>query len=237
MGKIRLSVALARAGVASRRKCEEYIFAGKIRVGSEVVTTPQTKVDPEKDKIFFHKKRVTQADPHFYFLFNKPAGYLCTHTCKGREKNIYDLLPKGPRLFSLGRLDKMTSGLLLVTNDGSFCHKVIHPSANMEKEYHVTLQELVTEEMCEEVKKGVWIERKKVIPKSVKKIAKNILSVTVTEGKKREVRILMEDKGYTITSLKRVRIDFLRLGRLKPGNFRLLSKSEVKQLLERSSIK
>lgn len=234
MSSIRLAKALSQAGVASRRKSEELIFAGKILVNGKIVTTPQTKIDWEKDKIFFGKKAVKAPKEKRYILFHKPAGFHCSHDEK--KKNIYSFFPPNWNLFSLGRLDKDTSGLILLTNDGDFCQRVIHPSANIEKEYIAQLEEEVTREICSSLEKGNFIDRRRVRPKRVEKIGKHLLSITVMEGKKHEIKIFLEQRDLHLVKLRRMRLGPLHIGRLKVGEFRFLASHEVEKLLQASSI-
>ncbi len=234
MSTIRLAKALSQAGVASRRKSEELIFSGKIEVNGEVVTTPQTQIDWEKDILSFEKKKIKAPKNKHYILFHKPAGFHCAHD--ERKKNIYSFFPPHWKLFSLGRLDRDTTGLLLLTNDGDFCQKVIHPSAGLEKEYIVSLKESVTKEICQSLEKGSFIEGRRIRPKRVEKIGKHLLSITVMEGKKREIRIFIEKRKLTLLALKRVRLGPLHIGRLKAGEFRPLTLKEQEKLLTASKL-
>ena len=136
MEKKRLSKALASAGVASRRACEELIFAGRVQVNGSVIKIPQTLVDWHQDRIHVDALPVQGEHKKVYYMLNKPTGYICSSVRPGRKAIVLDLFPSSDkRLFTIGRLDKDTSGLLLVTNDGHFSHQVIHPSSNMNSAY------------------------------------------------------------------------------------------------------
>ncbi len=224
MEKKRLSKALAAAGVASRRACEELIFAGRVQVNGETVKLPQRLVDWNADRIALDGEQVHAEQKKVYYVLNKPVGYICSSTRPGKKKIVLDLFPEAnERLFTVGRLDKETSGLLLVTNDGHFAHRVIHPSSNVIKEYVVkTLQE-ITPEHLETLSQGARVDDKWVRPVSVRKMRKGTFKICVKEGKKHEVRIIAERAGLKITELTRVRIGSLLLGSLHPGEYRPLT--------------
>ena len=136
MEKKRLSKALAAAGVASRRACEELIFAGRVQVNGETILLPQHHIDWSRDQIHLDGEPVKNEQKKVYYLLNKPTGYICSNTRPGKQKIVLDLFPNTlERLFTVGRLDKETAGLLLVTNDGHFANQVIHPSSNIIKKY------------------------------------------------------------------------------------------------------
>ncbi|MCB1110568.1 MAG: rRNA pseudouridine synthase [Chlamydiia bacterium] len=223
----RLSKILASAGIASRRAAEYLIFEGKVRVNGEIVTIPQTFVDPAKDKIFVEDKRVEFKDEKVYYLLNKPRGFICSNKRIGSKKLVIDLFAgKGQRLFTIGRLDRDTTGLLLVTNDGYFAQKVIHPSQNIRKEYLVKTAQEITHEHLTTLSKGTLIEGKWIRPAKVTKVRRGTLKVVVKEGKKREVRLMVQNAGLTLVSLSRIRIGGLHLGPLQEGEWRELSAEE-----------
>lgn len=225
----RLSKILAHAGVASRRAAEHMIFEGKVRVNGEVVTVPQTFVDPAKDKIFVDDQRIEFKDEKVYYILNKPRGFICSNKRLGSKKLVVDLFAHlSHRLFTIGRLDRDTTGLLLVTNDGHFAQKVIHPSNNISKEYLVKTQQEITHEHLTALSKGTLIEGKWIRPAKVTKVRKGTVKITVKEGKKREVRLMVQNAGLTLLSLSRIRIGGLCLGPLAEGEWRELSAQERK---------
>jgi len=230
MEKNRLSKILAASGVASRRKCEELIFNGKVSVDDETVLVPQTFVDPHCQKITVNGQNI-KFEEKVYIMLNKPRGYTCTHLKKERKKIVYDLL-KGfkERLFSIGRLDRDTSGLLLFTNDGHFANQIIHPSSNITKEYLIKTKEQITDENLKTISKGVWIEDRIVRPCKVRKVRKETLKIGVKEGKKHEVRLLILKAGLTLVELKRIRIGGLVLSDLEEGEYRPLTEKDKAQL-------
>jgi 23S rRNA pseudouridine2605 synthase len=233
MGKKRLSKALAAAGIASRRACEELIFEGRVQVNGETVKLPQHHIDWELDRITVDGESVQKEQKKVYYMLNKPIGYICTSTRPGNKRIVLDLFPQAnERLFTVGRLDKETSGLLIVTNDGHFANKIIHPSSNIIKEYVVkTLQE-ITPEHLETLSQGARVDEKWVRPVTVRKMRKGTFKICVKEGKKHEVRIIAERAGLKVVELTRVRIGSLLLGTLPEGEYRTLNEQDKALLLK-----
>lgn len=231
--KKRLSKALASAGVASRRQCEELIFDGKVSVNGVIVRVPQTLVSWETDTISVDNKKLTKEESKLYFLLNKPRGYICSNARVGTKKIISDLFKAVPeRLFTVGRLDRDTTGLLIVTNDGHFANKVIHPSANITKEYLVKTHAEPFHEHLVAISKGIEIDGDWVQPVKVSKVRKGTLKVVVREGKKREVRLLVEQTGLKVLELTRIRIGGLLLGDLPEGSYRDLTESDKQSIFQ-----
>jgi 23S rRNA pseudouridine2605 synthase len=229
--KNRLSKVLAAAGVASRRACEELIFSGKVSVNGRVVRVPQTLVSLQEDDILVDGKPVSKEEEKVYYLLNKPVGYLCTNARIGSRKIILDLFqPLDRRLFSVGRLDRDTSGLLIVTNDGHFAQKVIHPSSNIAKEYLIKTDQEISHEHLLSLSEGANVEGNWIKPHRVVKVRKGTLKMVVMEGKKREVRVIVEKAQLQVLELKRIRIGGLNLGHLPPGGYRSLSEKERNQI-------
>lgn len=231
MKQQRLSKVLASCGIASRRKCEELIFAGKVTVNGEKVLLPQTMVSLDSDKIICNGKLVNSSEKKAYYMLNKPAGLLCTSLDAGKEKSVLNLFnEEGLRLFTVGRLDKDTKGLLLVTNDGHFAQAVIHPSRDLSKEYLAKTSKEITDEHLKTISSGTIVEGVFVKPLSVEKVRRGTLKITVGEGKKREVRCLMEKAGLDVLELKRIRIGGILLGALPEGSWRRLTEAEITML-------
>lgn len=223
----RLSKVLAAAGVASRRACEELIFSGKVTVNGQIVVVPQTHVLLGRDKITVEGKDIVEEEKKVYYILNKPTGYICTNKRPGSKKIVLDLFePLQHKLFTIGRLDRETSGLLLVTNDGHFANKVIHPSSNVSKEYLVKVSQEVDHEHMKMISEGALVEGVWVKPQKVSKVRKGTLKIVIKEGKKREVRSLVEKADLTILELKRIRIGNLILGTLPEGMWRDLTDKE-----------
>ncbi len=227
MEKKRLSKALAAAGVASRRACEELIFEGRVQVNGQTIKLPQHHINWEMDRISVDGQNLKAEQRKIYYMLNKPTGYICTSTRPGKRQIVLDLFPETKeRLFTVGRLDKETTGLLLVTNDGHFANRVIHPSSNVIKEYIVKTLHEITPEHLENLSQGARVDEKWVRPVSVHKVRRGTFRICVKEGKKHEVRIIAERAGLKVVELTRVRIGSLVLGTLPLGTFRNLTEED-----------
>jgi 23S rRNA pseudouridine2605 synthase len=225
--KKRLSKAMSAAGVASRRACEEMIFQGRVKVNGTVALLPQTMVCSEKDEISVDGQRIRNEEGKVYYLLNKPHGFICSNARIGTKKLVIDLFTGLPyRLFTVGRLDRDTTGLLIVTNDGHFANRVIHPSSNISKEYLVKTSQEITDVHLKAIGKGSRIENVHIRPVRVTKVRKGTLKVTVKEGKKREVRLLVQNAGLEIVELSRIRIGGLTLGPISEGTYREMTDAE-----------
>jgi 23S rRNA pseudouridine2605 synthase len=232
--KKRLSKALAAAGVASRRAAEELIFEGRVKVNGKMVVVPQTMVDWEKDVILVDESPIRGEEEKVYFILNKPHGYTCSHTRIGTKKLVVDLFAHlNLRIFTVGRLDRDTTGLLIVTNDGHFANQVIHPSSNISKEYLVKTGQEITDVHVKAISKGTYIEGSWIKPVRVEKVRKGTLKVVVKEGKKREVRLLVQNANLDILELSRIRIGGLRLGPIPEGTFREMTEADKQELFQK----
>jgi len=201
-------------------------------VNDEVTLVPQTMVD-SNDKITVDGKTITKAQPKVYYILNKPPGYVCSNKPTKTAKLVIDLFVETElRLFTVGRLDKDTCGLLLVTNDGHFANKVIHPSGCVHKEYLAKTDEEITPDHLIAMSSGTLVEGVFVKPVSVSKVRKGTLKVTIMEGKKREVRLLMEAAGLKVRELTRIRLGGLHLGTLPLGSWRALTEREKQMIFE-----
>ena len=236
MTTIRLSKALAGAGVASRRKAEEMIFDGLVSVNGKQALLPQTMVDPEKDEIKVKGKPILGKEEKIYFIINKPTGFLCSHARGNNPKNqrlVIDIFHKhSQRLFTVGRLDRDTKGLLIVTNDGEYCQQVIHPSSDIEKEYLVKVNHFLTEDHLKKMASGTVVEGKFCKPIKVQKVRKGTVKIVIKEGRKREVRCLVQSAGLSVSELKRIRIGGLLLGKLPEGAYRVMTERERQLIFE-----
>ena len=208
----RLQKYLAECGIASRRKCEEYITQGKVQVNGKTITELGVKVNPEKDKITFEGKNVKQEERKVYILLNKPIGYVTTSDEQfGRDK-VLDLVKVRERVVPVGRLDMYTSGALILTNDGDFVYKVTHPKHEIEKTYTVTIKGIIKKEEVKNLEIGVDIGEYITKPAKVKILKtdeeKNIsrLEITIHEGKNRQVRKMCEAIGHSVLALHRSKI-------------------------------
>ncbi len=231
--KQRLSKVLAAAGIASRRACEELIFAGHVTVNGQKVLLPQTMVDAGVDRIHVKGEFVKPTEEKVYYLLNKPAGFICSTRGNAQSKLVLDLFKdEGHRLFTVGRLDKDTQGLLIVTNDGHFGNQVIHPSSNIQKEYLAKTDQEVFHEHLIAISNGTLVEGSFVKPLKVEKVRRGTLKIVISEGKKREVRLLLDAAGLKVKELTRIRLGGLHLGPLPSGTWRPLTERERKLIFE-----
>lgn len=233
MTKKRLAKYLAEAGVAARRKCEELIFSGQVKVNGSTVLLPQTLVDGS-ESILVNNKKIGKTEEKVYFILNKPPGYLCSASkLNSKGRLVLDLFEGvSKRLFTVGRLDKDTTGLLLVTNDGIFANRVIHPSSNIHKEYIAKTGQEISDSHLKILSEGVEVEGCFVQPLKVKKVRRGTVKIIVGEGKKREVRALLEAANLEVKELKRVRIGGLILGTLPIGAWRTLTEKEKELIFQ-----
>jgi len=233
MSEKRLNKILQGAGVASRRKADELITAGKIFVNGKQVKELGYKVDPKKVSIKVGQRRIGAPDSKITYIVNKPEGYVCSNKRQFSENLIFDLIDeKQKRLFSIGRLDKDAKGLILVTNDGDFANQVIHPRSNISKEYIVKVQSDITDFELKTMSRGVYIDSQLVIPHRVSKIRNGCLKIVLKDGKHHEVKKLLEKANLPLLELKRVRIGNLLLGKLKEGSYKILSQNERNLIFE-----
>ena len=236
----RLQKFLANNGIASRRKCEELILGGKVKVNGKVVTELGTKVDPEKDIVEYNGKKVNKVNNKIYILLNKPIGYVTTVKDQFERDTVMDLVKIKERVVPVGRLDMYTSGAILLSNDGEFVNMMTHPSFEITKTYNVTLAGIITKEDVKKLSDGVEIDNngeKYVTKKALVKILKtdeekNIsrLQITIHEGKNREVRKMIETIGKKVLALHRCRIADIDVKDLSLGKWRYLTDKEVNKL-------
>ncbi len=237
MEEIRLQKYLAEAGVASRRKCEEFIQLGRVKINGNVATLGE-KVNPEIDKVEFDNKEIGKIEEHVYILLNKPIGYVTTAKEQFGRDSVLDLVKVKQRIVPVGRLDMYTSGALLLSNDGDFIYKATHPKHEVDKTYTVTLKGIVTNEDIQKLKSGVEIEDYVTKPAQVKILKtdeeKNIsrLAITIHEGKNRQVRKMCEAIGKKVQALHRTKIGNIEVKELKLGTWRYLRPEEVEYLIK-----
>lgn len=230
----RLQKYLANNGVASRRKCEELILQGKIKVDGRVVTELGTKIDPEINEVEFEGKIIKQQEEKVYVLLNKPIDYVTTVKDQFDRPIVTDLV-KGVnvKLLPVGRLDMYTSGALILTNDGDFIYRVTHPKHEIEKTYNATVRGIITEKDVEQLRNGVKIDGYITKPAKVKILKidndKNLsrIQITIHEGKNRQVRKMCEAVGKKVLALHRVKIGNIDVKDLKIGEWRYLTQKEV----------
>ena len=237
---MRLNRYLASAGLGSRRACEGIITAGRVTINGHAVTALATTGAPE-DNVRVDGRPVNVERP-VYVLLNKPAGFLSSRTDPDQRDTVFDLLPADfPRVFHVGRLDRDSEGLLLLTNDGDFSLRLTHPRYKVEKEYEVVLDRAFEMPLAEKLLAGVFIavdppqpgappERVRARAESIYRLAPNKLKVILRQGLKRQIRLMFLAVGYEVAKLERVRMGSLKLGRLRPGEWRYLDDREVAAL-------
>ena len=235
---IRLQKYIASAGICSRRKAEELITAGKVKVNGERVTELGTKVDPDNDSVEVAGEVISGSGKKYYIMLNKPAGYITTTSDTHDRQTVMDLVSDiKARIYPVGRLDAETEGLLLMTNDGDFANAVIHPSKKHEKVYIAEVKGLPQLETLKMLKRGVDVGEFITKPANVELIKGNsnssTLKIGITEGKKRQVRLMCETVGHPVLALKRVELGPLTLGNLPKGKWRHLRKEEIDRLCSR----
>ena len=234
----RLQKVIANAGVTSRRKAEELILDGKVKVNGKVVTELGVKVD-DSDAIVVNGKPLPKVDKKVYYLLNKPSGYICSLSDEKGRKVVTDLIEdKSIRVYPVGRLDYDTTGLLILTNDGDFANMLSHPSNNVEKLYRVTIDGLLTADEIYALKDGIDIDGVKVIPTRVKIKKRNLNKKTeivefgIVEGRNHIVKRVFDSINHPVLKLKRESYAFLNVNDLQIGQYRDLNPKEIKKLKE-----
>ncbi|MEC8307158.1 MAG: pseudouridine synthase [Chlamydiota bacterium] len=229
----RLNQQVARAGIASRRGSEALIERGEISVNDQVVKTPYFRVDPDKDIITWRGKALPQRVSPLLIVLNKPKGWICSTSPREGKRLVTDIFkPLGVRLFTVGRLDRDTTGLLLLTNDGDLCQKIIHPSSSLTKEYLIKCREEITAQHLHILRQGLKVEGVFVRPVKVRKVRRGTLKIGVKEGKKHEVRLMIRAAGLSLLMLHRIRVGGLHLGGIPEGQWRQLQAGEERVIFE-----
>ena len=233
----RLQKILSARGVASRRKAEEYITQGLVKVNGKIAMLGQ-KADPEIDSIEVDGKVLEARQVMLYYVMNKPRGVVTTNATLPKDQIVNDLVPKELRgkVFPVGRLDKDSEGLLLLTNDGVLAFRLTHPKFDHEKEYEVVVERPITEGALDKMRHGTMIASEKTKPAVVHKLAPDTFRITLTEGKNRQIRRMCQKVGNPVVTLKRVRIMTLQDPDLKLGKMRLLTDDEKSALVKAAGI-
>ena len=240
-GLIRLQKLLAQSGVASRRRCEELMLDGLVEVDGEIVTRLGTKVDPTTAVIRVDGKRLPPVSAHVYLATNKPRGVVSTMSDPEGRRTLQDLVADRPeRLFHVGRLDTDTSGLILLTNDGDFAHKLAHPSFEVDKTYVAEVDGVPTTATLQQLRDGVTLDDGPIAVSSVRLVTKgqggasgrSIVELVIHEGRNRIVRRLLDHVGHPVRTLSRTAVGPVRLGNLRSGDVRDLTSDELGALLD-----
>lgn len=232
--KIRLQKHLSQSGIASRRKAEELIMDGKVRVNGRIATIG-TKVDPKRDKVTVSGKNVIAQTQKVYIMLHKPRGFVTTMKDELDRKCVNDLVKDvGVKLFPVGRLDKDSEGLLIMTNDGEFANNLTHPSAHVNKTYRVTVKGEVSDEKLIKLQDGILLDGRKTLPCEVfvaeRKPDRTVLIFIIQEGRNRQIRRMCDEVGFQVIRLKRTEIAGVKLGMLPQGSWRNLNEKEMRHL-------
>lgn len=233
--KIRVQKFLSECGVASRRKSEELIMQGKVRVNGVVVSLGD-RVDPKRDTVTVSGKKITKSKQHTYIMLHKPRGFITTMSDEMDRKCVAQLVEDAPaRVYPIGRLDRDSEGMLLFTNDGEFANALTHPSRHVAKTYRVTVRPSITEDQLTAITQGIMIDDRKTAPAEVRVISKEenrvVLEIVLYEGRNREIRKMCEEIGLEVARLKRTAVGSIKLGMLKQGAWRELTEEEVRKLM------
>lgn len=234
-GKVRLQKYLAECGVASRRKSEELIDQGKVRVNGNIASIGD-KINPKRDTVTVSGKKIVKQKSHTYILLHKPRGFITTMNDEKDRKCVAELIKDVPgRVYPVGRLDRDSEGMLLFTNDGEFANAMTHPTRHIPKTYRVTVRPSITEEQLTKLTTGVIIEDRMTAPAEVRVITKQegrvVLEIILYEGRNRQIRKMCEEVGLEVARLKRTAIGSIKLGMLKQGAYRELTEDEVRKLM------
>lgn len=232
---MRLEKFLSESGIASRRDAKKYISAGRITVNGEKVLIPGTHISPQRDEIKFEGELVRGKPKRIYLMVNKPMGYVTTVRDEQGRPTVMALVNDIPeRIYPVGRLDLDTEGLLLMTNDGSFAHRILHPSHEIQKTYIAWVEGQPSRREIQRLREGIEIEEGVTTSAKLNRIGRREgqtqFRVVIHEGKKRQIRRMFHAVGHRVRHLKRVGIGALSLGRLSVGRYRLLTPTEIESL-------
>ena len=225
----RINKYIASCGVCSRRKAEEYVLSGRVKVNDIIIKDLAYKVK-EEDIIKIDDNIINKEEKKVYIMLNKPKGYVTTSHEQFGRKSVLDLIDEDVRVYPIGRLDMYTEGLLLLTNDGDFANKLMHPKNKIAKKYIVTSKEKITQTQKEVLESGVNIGDYITRPAKVNILTYNQFEIIISEGKNRQVRRMCEAVRVNLTNLKRIQIGNINLGNLQTGKYRYLSDEEIKSI-------
>jgi pseudouridine synthase len=232
---MRLQKYLAHCGVASRRKCEEFIQAGRVRIDGKIINHPGVKILPGKHTVTVDGRPVQLTGKHVYYLLNKPRGYITTLSDPQGRPVVRSLLKDiKTRLFPVGRLDLDTEGALILTNDGQFAQKVQHPRFETNKTYKAVIKGHIKHTVIEQLEKGIILEKQMTAPAKIDLLSRkdktSTIRITIHEGRKRQVRKMFAAMGHPVIHLKRIAYGHLRLGNLPSGRYRQLDEEDLKKV-------
>lgn len=233
--KIRLQKFMSECGVASRRKSEELIEQGRVRINGAVACLGD-KINPKKDSVTVNGKKIVKPKDNRYIMLHKPRGFITTMSDERERKCVAQLISDVPqRIYPIGRLDRESEGLLLFTNDGEFANALTHPKKHVPKTYRVTVRPGITEDQLAALTNGILIDDRKTAPAEVRVVTKEenrvVLEIILYEGRNRQIRKMCEQLGLEVARLKRTAVGSVKLGMLKQGDWRDLSEEEVRKLM------
>lgn len=231
---MRLQKYMAHAGAASRRKSEEYILEGKVKVNDKVVTELGYQVDENKDRVYLNGKRLTLVKDYIYVMLNKPLGVVSTASDEKNRTTVVDLIETDRRIYPVGRLDIDTTGLILLTDDGNITNKLMHPSKEVAKTYIATVEGTPNKGELDRLRRGMKLGREVYSPAEVKILKSfdtdSIIKITIHEGRNHQVKNMFKAIGHEVKKLKRISIGEIEIGGLEVGNYRYLTKEELSYL-------
>lgn len=233
MAEERLQKYIARCGVTSRRKAEELILQGHVKVNGLLVNELGSKVDPKKDTVTVFDKKIYINDEHIYIKLYKPEGYVTTVKDQFNRKTVLDLINTNERIYPIGRLDYNTSGLLLLTDDGDLAYRLTHPKYQIYKTYEAVVKGNISRDSINKLKNGVLIDDYKTAPAKVELLSQNTVStvqISIHEGRNRQVRKMFDSVGHPVIKLKRISFGNINLDGLNLGQWKYLTDDEIKFL-------
>lgn len=238
--KVRLQKYLSECGVASRRKAEDLIAAGKVKVNGKPATIGD-KIDPARDTVVVAGKKIKKSKKNTYIMLHKPRGFITTLSDEMGRKCVAQLIEDvGTRVYPVGRLDRDSEGLLLLTDDGEFANALTHPTRHVPKTYRVTVRPTITDEQITALTTGIEIDGRMTMPSEVRVLEKKegrvVIEIIIFEGRNRQIRKMCESLGLEVARLKRTQIGSVKLGMLKQGDWRNLTEEEVHKLMVASSL-
>lgn len=226
---MRINKYIAKSGIASRRKADSIILSGQIKVNNRIITDLSYTVQND-DVVLYNDIPIKPLNENYYIMLNKPMGYTCTNQDKYATHTIFELIDIDTKLFSIGRLDKDSRGLILITNDGNIYNKIIHPRSELFKTYIVKLNQKYHKDYNNFFERGIDIGGYKTMPAKIVVVDDYHIKILISEGKNRQIRRMFEVLGFKVIDLKRISIGKINLGNLKEGKYRFLDNSEVEYL-------
>lgn len=236
--QMKLHTYIMQCNIGSRRKCDEFIRSGYIYVNGQIVVKPEHLIDPQSDIISFREKRIQPDTTLYYFLFYKPLKTVTTTSDPEKRRTVMDFFPQHLPIFPVGRLDYDSEGLVIMTNDGDFAHKITHPRHHIPKTYIVRVKGAPELKVIERLRKGIFMDGYRSKPAYIRLLNKNrqsaVYEVVLEEGKNHQIRNMFLYMGHPVIDLKRVAIGILKVDALKPGQYRVITKKEIQQLFQKS---